>query len=65
MSKILAPGMIAGVLAMAGGLSVAFGKPALGAFLSDPSTAVAATALVSGAVGLVAGVMRGWSAPAA
>ena len=37
MKKYLTPGVVTGVLSMAGIASVAFGKPALGAFLS-PAT---------------------------
>ncbi|GJD92502.1 MULTISPECIES: hypothetical protein [Methylobacterium] len=65
MMKFVTPGVVAGVLTMAGVLSVAVGKPALGAFLSDPATAATVTAVVSGVGALLAGVLQGVKNPAA
>ncbi|MGN7122848.1 hypothetical protein [Methylorubrum thiocyanatum] len=67
MSKlILAPGVVAGVLALAGALSAAFGYPLAGAILADPGTAASTTMVVTGVIGLVAAVLggiRGTGAP--
>lgn len=68
MSKLLlAPGVIAGLLALAGAISAAVGYPLAGAILADPGTAASATMVVTGIVGLVAAVLggvRGTGAPA-
>ena len=68
MSKLLlAPGVVAGLLALAGALSAAFGYPLAGAILADPGTAVNATMVATGLVGLVAGILggvRGTAVPA-
>jgi hypothetical protein len=53
------PGVLAGLLALAASGSVALGKPALGAFFSDPATASALTALLGATTGLVAGFLKG------
>ncbi|CAO4174113.1 hypothetical protein CLBKND_02336 [Methylorubrum aminovorans] len=67
MSKLfLAPGVVAGLLALAGALSAAFGYPLAGAILADPGTAASATMVVTGFVGLAAAVLggvRGTGAP--
>jgi hypothetical protein len=52
-------GFIAGVLSVLGAVSIAVGKPALSTFFSDPGTATAATGVVTGIVGLVAGALKG------
>lgn len=62
MKSLLNPGSIAGVLGFLGMMSVAFGKPALGGFLSDPATAGAVTSVISGVVALGAGFMKGLEA---
>ena len=59
MPKFLTAGSVAGLLGLGAALSIAFGKPALGAFLSDPSTATTVTAVATGLVALVAGVLKG------
>lgn len=68
MSKLLlAPGVVAGLLALAGALSAAFGYPLAGAILADPGMAVNATMVATGLVGIVAAVLggvRGTGAPA-
>lgn len=59
MSKFLSPGVIAGVLSFAAVLSSLLGKPALSAFLSDPTTAAHVTT-AAGAIGaIVAGALSG------
>lgn len=65
MTKFVTPGVVAGLFSMAGVLSVALGKPALGAFLGDPATAATVTQVVAGAGALVAGVLQGIKRPAA
>lgn len=65
MIQFVTPGVVAGLLSMAGILSVALGKPALGAFLSDPGTASTVTSVVGGVGALVAGVLQGVRKPAA
>ncbi|MGX5777710.1 hypothetical protein [Methylorubrum zatmanii] len=60
MSKLfLAPGVIAGLLVFVGSLAAAFGYPLAGAILADPTTAVHATMVATGVVGLVASVLAG------
>jgi uncharacterized membrane protein HdeD (DUF308 family) len=59
MEKYWKPGVVAGVFALAGTVSVALGKPALGAVLADPATAATATTVASGIVALVAGILDG------
>lgn len=59
MSRFLTKGMVAGLLACAAGLSIAFGKPALGAFLADENTAATVTAVAAGLASLAAGVLEG------
>jgi len=59
--SIFTPGTITGVLAFIAALSVIIGKPALGAFLSDPKTAETLTMVVSGVVALIAGGLGGIS----
>lgn len=57
--SLVTPGVIGGILAFLGTITIAIGKPALGAFLSDPSTAQTVTAVVTGAIALVAGAAAG------
>jgi ABC-type uncharacterized transport system permease subunit len=68
MSKLLlAPGVNAGLLALAGAVSAAVGYPLAGAILADPGTAASATMVLTGVMGLVAAVLggvRGTGAPA-
>ncbi|MFE1599942.1 hypothetical protein [Methylobacterium sp. ID0610] len=59
MTKYLTPGVVAGLLSAAAVGAGLAGKPALAAFLNDPSTA-ANLLSAAGAVGaLVAGVLKG------
>jgi hypothetical protein len=60
----LTPGTITGLFSLLSAVSVVVGKPALGAFFSDPNTAAALTTVVSGASGLVAGALKGFHPPA-
>lgn len=62
--SMLTPGTITGILSFIGAITVALGKPALGAFLSDPTTAATLTGVISGAMALVAGAMTGVGAAA-
>jgi hypothetical protein len=55
----LTPGTITGLFSLFSALSVLIGKPALGAFLSDPATAQVATTVFAGGAGLVAGALKG------
>lgn len=64
MTALLTPGTITGACSLLAALSVLIGKPALGAFFSDPSTATAMTTVAGGAAGLVAGVLKGIHPPA-
>jgi hypothetical protein len=57
--SLITPGTIAGILSVAGTISIALGKPALGAFFNDPQTAQALTTIATGAVTLAAGALRG------
>jgi hypothetical protein len=59
MSKFLAPGVVVGALACAAAIANVSGYPLLGAFLGDPSTAVAATNVATGLAAIVAGVLNG------
>ena len=52
MSGINWTSLIAGIVTIGSAVSVASGHPALGAVISDPSTAAALTAVVSGLGGL-------------
>jgi hypothetical protein len=47
MNFIKNPGFWGALLAGLGALSVAFGKPAAGAILSDPNTATSVTSLIT------------------
>lgn len=62
MNNLLKGGVVTGLLAFAGGLTVLIGKPALGVFLQDPKTAADVTLAVSSVAALVGGFMRGWNA---
>lgn len=59
MSKYVTLGTVSGVLAIAAVLAGAFGKPALQAFLSDPSTAQTVLTGLGAVLTLVAGVSQG------
>ena len=59
MRRFLTPGVLMGALACGGSVASAAGYPILGAFLSDPSTAQAATQVLAGVTGLVAGYLSG------
>ena len=52
MSGINWTSLIAGIVTIGGSVSMAAGYPALGAFFSDPHTAQALTAVVTGISGL-------------
>ncbi|WP_311276182.1 hypothetical protein [Methylobacterium sp. WCS2018Hpa-22] len=65
MKFLATPGVVVGVMAAAGGIANACGYPALGLFLSDPSTAVTATSVIVGVATLAAGLLRGVKKPAA
>ena len=62
MKSLLTPGTIAGIFTFAGAMSIAFGKPAFGAFLSDPGTAQGITAIITSVGALAAGALKGWEA---
>lgn len=57
--NLITTGTIAGALALAAALSNAFHYPALGAFFADPTTAAEATSVLTGALALVAGLLKG------
>ncbi len=57
--SLITPGVIGGILAFLGTITIAIGKPALGMFLSDPSTAQTVTVVLTGAIALVAGAAAG------
>lgn len=57
--NFLSAGFLTGLLSLASAISIAFGKPALGAVLADPTTATTATAVFTGSAALVAGVLKG------
>lgn len=60
MSKLfLTPGVIAGLLALAGSVAATFGYPLAGAILADPTVAVHTTMVATGVIGLVASVLAG------
>lgn len=59
MPSFVTPGTIASLLSVAGIVSMAVGKPAMAAFLNDPTTAQTVTAVVSGGFSIAAGVLRG------
>lgn len=59
MSKYITKGTIAGLLTLAGAVSIALHKPVLAAFLNDPTTAAQLTAVLIGASGLAAGFLKG------
>lgn len=63
MSALFTPGLIAGLLGVVAALSIAFGYPALGAFLTNPDTAQHVTALVAAVLALIAGFSRGPGQP--
>jgi hypothetical protein len=63
MQNLLTPGVITGFLACAAALAGIFGRPALAAFLADPSTAELLLAVISGVLALAAGALRGVTAP--
>ena len=57
--NFITAGTVAGVLALASALSNAFHYPALGAFFADPATAASATSVLTGALAIAAGVLKG------
>jgi hypothetical protein len=59
MPSFITSGAIAGVFSIFGALSIAVGKPALGAFFSDPTTATTFTAVITGGTGFAAGLLKG------
>jgi hypothetical protein len=62
MSKYITSGTVTAALSVAAILAGAFGKPALAAFLNDPTTAQI-TLTAAGAIGtFVAGVLKGVTA---
>jgi hypothetical protein len=63
MQNLLTPGVVMGLLACAAALAGIFGRPALAAFLADPSTAELLLAVISGVLALAAGALRGVNAP--
>lgn len=62
--NFLSPGLILGLLTLISAVANAFGKPALGSFLSDPSTAQSVQVVIDGGMALVAGVLNGIKKPA-
>ena len=59
LSAFLSSGTLTALLPLASALSIAFGKPAFAAFLSDPDTATTVTAVFAGVTSLVAGALKG------
>lgn len=59
MNKYLTKGTIAGVLTLASAVALAFGKTQLSAYFSDPATVTTILTVATGAIGLVAGVLKG------
>lgn len=56
---LASPGAITGVLSFLSVLCGLFGKPALGTFLNDPTTAQTVLVVAGGLGGLVGGILKG------
>lgn len=59
LKKLTNPAVVTGLLGAAASISIAFGKPALAAFLSDPATALTASAIAAALLNVAAGWMQG------
>jgi hypothetical protein len=57
--NFLAPGFLTGLLSVVSTITTATGHPALGAFFSDPNTAVEMTNALSAITALIAGIAPG------